>query len=75
MFSQSSRKSIKISPGIVLAPILCENEISAIPTKAQSSSGFVKLEYKWATELASSDKSSVSLCSAPPSLVSKADTL
>ena len=52
-----------------------ENEMRAIPTNAQSSKGLVKLEYKCATELASSDKSTVSLCSAPPRRVSSADTL
>lgn len=62
-------------PYILFAPILEENEISAIHTNAQSNNGLVKLEYKCATELASSDKSSVSLCSAPPSLVSNAATL
>lgn len=62
-------------PGIVLAPILLEKEMRAIPTRAQSNSGFVKLEYKCATDDANSDRSSVNLCSAPPSLVSKADTL
>lgn len=64
-----------VLPCILLAPIFEEKEISAMHTNAQSNNGLVKLEYKCATELANSDKSSVSLCSAPPSLVSSAATL
>ena len=62
-------------PGTVLAPIRAEKDMRAIPTRAQSSKGLVKLEYRCATDPANSERSSVSLCSAPPKRVSKADTL